>query len=327
MMANMFSTLYCSLIRVIICDQIYSFYAETQKEKFLTDKNINISLAGSPTKVYKEERSLIECSLRLLNNDDICVASYDTETNMCMMYTFCFSPLIDVSNTETFLIHRDISVLRPRDCSDIHPGSLSGVYTIYPTDEHFNVYCDMDTVGPGWTVFQRRTDGTMDFYQGWYEFEIGFGNLETEFWLGNKYIHLLTSIGKKKLYIYLEDFEGNSTYAEYSDFSIGDATTNYTLNVDGYNGTAGDSLMIAGDRNQNGMMFSTKDRDNDRYPDYDCAQKYKGAWWHNMCHWANLNGAYLGGPHSSFADGIEWFTWKGYRYSLKSTKMMFKGHL
>ncbi|VDI22385.1 Hypothetical predicted protein [Mytilus galloprovincialis] len=148
-MANMFSTLYCSLIRVIICDQIYSLYAETQKEKFLMDKNINISLAGSPTKICKEERSLMECSLRLLNNDDICVASYDTETNMCMMYTFCFSPLIDVSNTETLLIHRDISVLRPRDCSDIHPGSLSGVYTIYPTDEHFDVYCDMDTAGPG----------------------------------------------------------------------------------------------------------------------------------------------------------------------------------
>ncbi|XP_052085086.1 ryncolin-1-like [Mytilus californianus] len=217
-------------------------------------------------------------------------------------------------------------VQRPRDCSDIHPGSLSGVYTIYPTDEQFDVYCDMDTSGPGWTIFQRRTDGTIDFFQEWYEFKIGFGNLESEFWLGNKYIHLLTSIGRKKLYIYLEDFEGNSRYAEYSDFSIGDATTNYTLNVDGYSGTAGDSLMIPGDRNQNGMMFSTKDRDNDRYSAYNCALKYKGAWWHNGCHWANLNGAYLGGPHLSFADGINWFTWKGYRYSLKSTKMMFKGN-
>ncbi|XP_063437589.1 microfibril-associated glycoprotein 4-like isoform X1 [Mytilus trossulus] len=323
-MANMFCTLYYSLMRVMICDQIYSIYAEIQKGKFLMDKNINISLAGSPTKVYKEEISLIECSLRLLNNDEICVASYDTVTDMCMLYTSCFSLLIDVSNTETTLIHRDLSDLRPRDCNDIHPGSLSGVYTIYPTDEQFDVYCDMDTAGPGWTVFQRRTDGTIDFYQGWFEFEIGFGNLETEFWLGNKYVHLLTSIGKKTLYICLEDFEGNSRYAEYSDFSIGDATTNYTLNVDGYNGTAGDSLTINGTRDHNGMMFSTKDRDNDRYTDYDCAQKYKGAWWFNACHWANLNGAYLGGPHLTFADGIEWYTWKGYRYSLKSTKMMFK---
>lgn len=109
MMTNMFSTLYCSLIRVMICDQIYSLYAEIQKGKFLTDKNINISLAGSPTKVYKEERSLMECSRRLLNNDDICVASYDTETNMCMMYSSCISLLIDVSNTENILIHRDLS--------------------------------------------------------------------------------------------------------------------------------------------------------------------------------------------------------------------------
>lgn len=86
----------------------------------------------------------------------------------------------------------------------------------------------------------------------------------------------------------------------------------------------GDSLMIPGTRNHNGMMFSTKDRDNDRYSAHNCAHTFKGAWWHRACHYANLNGAYLGGPYSSFADGIVWFTWKGYQYSLKSTQMMFK---
>lgn len=46
------------------------------------------------------------------------------------------------------------------------------------------------------------------------------------------------------MYIHLEDFEGNSRYAEYTEFSIGDATTKYTLNLSGYSGTAGITLEL-----------------------------------------------------------------------------------
>ncbi|XP_063411544.1 microfibril-associated glycoprotein 4-like [Mytilus trossulus] len=217
---------------------------------------------------------------------------------------------------------RDMDIL-PRDCSDIPHECGSGVYTISLEDQQFDVYCDMDTAGFGWTVFQTRTDGTINFYRGWSDYEVGFGNLKHEFWLGNKFIHLLTSTARYKLYIHLEDFDGNSRYAEYIEFSIGDAATNYILNVDGYSGNAGDSLMISGKHNHNGMMFSTIDRDNDKSPD-NCAKRFKGAWWYHACHKANLNGAYLGGQIPSYADGIIWYTWKGYDYSLKSTKMMIK---
>ncbi|CAG2187766.1 unnamed protein product [Mytilus edulis] len=75
--------------------------------------------------------------------------------------------------------------LRPRDCNDLPKGSKSGVYTIYPADENFDVYCDMDTTGFGWTVFQSRVNGTVNFYKGWLDYEIGFGNLKSEFWLGD----------------------------------------------------------------------------------------------------------------------------------------------
>ena len=38
-------------------------------------------------------------------------------------------------------------------------------------------------------MFQRRKDGSTDFYRGWTDYENGFGDLENEFWLGN-YVYI-----------------------------------------------------------------------------------------------------------------------------------------
>ena len=70
----------------------------------------------------------------------------------------------------------------------------------------------------------------------------------------------------------------------------------------------------------NGMSFTTRDHDVDNY-DSNCAVAFKGAWWYKACYDANLNGQYLNGPHSSYADGINWGPFKGHRYSLKYTAM------
>ena len=83
-------------------------------------------------------------------------------------------------------------------------------------------------------------------------------------------------------------------------------------------GTAGDSLSY-----HCGMAFSTKDRDNDNAVG-NCAKWCKGAWWYNKCHGSNLNGLYLKGNHSSYADGVNWNRWKGLYYSVKRAEMKIK---
>ena len=78
----------------------------------------------------------------------------------------------------------------------------------------------MDTDGGGWTVFQRREDGSEDFYRGWNDYEIGFGNFSGEFWLGLSKIHRLTR-NTPMLRIDLADFEGNFRFAKYTTFTTG----------------------------------------------------------------------------------------------------------
>lgn len=56
---------------------------------------------------------------------------------------------------------------------------------------------------------------------------------------------------------------------------------------------------------QNGMKFTTLDRDNDLSSNTNCAQRWRGAWWYHECHKSNLNGLY---PTTS-ATGAEYMSW------------------
>ena len=71
------------------------------------------------------------------------------------------------------------------------------------------------------------------------------------------------------------------------------------------------------------MKFSTKDRDNDLDAG-SCAQRRKGAWWYQTCTNSNLNGLYIRGHHTSFADGVNWYRWRGFYYYLQKTEMKIR---
>ena len=75
----------------------------------------------------------------------------------------------------------------------------------------FDVFCDQTTAGGGWTVFQKRLDGSVNFYRGRTDYKNGFGNLNGEFWLGLDKIHRLTK-SKNKLRVDLEDTTGKTAY-------------------------------------------------------------------------------------------------------------------
>ena len=185
----------------------------------------------------------------------------------------------------------------------------------------------METDGGGWTIFQRRQDGSVDFRKYWIEYENGFGNLTGEFWLGLSKINRLTQKGFNTLRVELGDFDNNKAYARYSTFSVGDSTTEYTLTVGGYSGTAGNSLIKFGSTTffgHNGMKFSTRDNDNDNNGDNCAKDIYPGGWWFNRCFVAHLNGVYHHTPAVSYAKGIIWFGWKGWYYSLKFTEMKMR---
>ncbi|KAK3102510.1 hypothetical protein FSP39_011880 [Pinctada imbricata] len=80
------------------------------------------------------------------------------------------------------------------------------------------------------------------------------------------------------------------------------------------NGNCHDSM-----EGNNGMKFTTRDRDND-IAKINCANTRTGAWWYFHCTYSNLNGNY------SITNGLKGVLWKDYPSSdyMKETTMKMK---
>ncbi|XP_050194983.1 tenascin-X-like isoform X14 [Myiozetetes cayanensis] len=218
----------------------------------------------------------------------------------------------------------------PRDCTEEQqnrPGPHGETLVFLGGDaaRPLRVFCDMETDGGGWLVFQRRQDGGTDFWRGWESYARGFGNISGEFWLGNEALHALTAGTPTELRVDLRT-PRDSAFAHYRDFAVGGAEEQYRLRVGTFSGTAGDALSY-----HSGSPFSTRDRDprdprgpreppgHPRPP--HCAVAYGGAWWYRNCHYANLNGRY---GTTRDHQGIHWFPWKGFNVSIPFTEMKLR---
>ncbi|XP_056112716.1 microfibril-associated glycoprotein 4-like [Rhinichthys klamathensis goyatoka] len=218
---------------------------------------------------------------------------------------------------------------KPVDCSDVYKAGqkLSGIYSIYPAgDVPVWVYCHMISDGKdedngGWTVIQRRMDGSINFYRPWKEYKRGFGATEGEYWLGLENMYQLTRNRKYMLRVDLEDFTGRKGFALYSSFSVGPEYDGYKLHVSGFkDGGAGNSLPY-----HNKQKFSTFDKDQDTH-EKNCAKLCLGGFWYAACYNANPNGLYLWGQVAKDNTvGNYWYTWKNnYHVGMKSISMKIK---
>ncbi|CAK7295280.1 ANGPT2 [Vulpes lagopus] len=211
-----------------------------------------------------------------------------------------------------------------RDCAEVFKSGLTtnGIYTLtFPNStEEIKAYCDMETSGGGWTVIQRREDGSVDFQRTWKEYKVGFGNPSGEHWLGNEFVFQVTNQQPYVLKIHLKDWEGNEAYSLYEHFYLSGEELNYRIHLKGLTGTAGKISSIS----QPGNDFSTKDADNDKCI-CKCSQMLTGGWWFDACGPSNLNGMYYPQrQNTNKFNGIKWYYWKGSGYSLKGTTMMIR---
>nr|XP_034328009.1 ryncolin-1-like [Crassostrea gigas] len=238
---------------------------------------------------------------------------------------------VDVSLTSHYRLTRKhlnkiLRLEKQRDCASIlrsipNIKGRDGVYTIYPDMKTKKlVYCDMTTDGGGWTVIQRRIDGSVDFYRSWQSYKTGFGKPPGEYWLGNEDIHFLTSRTKQEIRVDLQKFSGEKAYAKYSTFTVGSESQKYKLTVGGYSGTAGNSLAA-----HNGMKFTTKDQDNDTW-NKNCGVNFQGGWWFKDCISAFLNGPYKKSAKIAW-DSIMWYDFGKENRALKKATMMIRSKI
>jgi len=132
----------------------------------------------------------------------------------------------------------------------------------------------------------QQNDGSGGFNRSWDEYKIGFGQPGFNYWLGNELLHQLTADYRYNLKFELQQtYNGKWYYALYRTFRVLSEADDYTLQVSGYSSNTGNNAL----HNQNGMKFSTFDRDNDAMSEKNCAKDYAGGFWYNACGSCSVN--------------------------------------
>ena len=121
------------------------------------------------------------------------------------------------------------------------------------------------------------------FQRSWSEYQQGFGSPMALYWIGLDRLHNVTR-GNCQARFELQATGGTWHYAQYSSFSVGDSSTNYTLTIGGWSGDTGYDAMAW----CNGRQFTTYDADNDGRVGGNCAIINGGGFWYPWCGDAHL---------------------------------------
>ena len=224
---------------------------------------------------------------------------------------------------ETFAAQHDC---KPKDCYDLKCYRVSagkdGPHTIYPGTadlDRLQVSCDQETDGGGWTIYQRRVDGSVDFERNWTSYKQGFGIIgddTTEMWMGNENVfQMLQAYGgiECELRIEATSFDGDSCWATCYPFQMRPELSKYSMTWD----TVDESmpgLRTSLDHHKN-LAFSSLQ---------SCVSNFKGGWWFFGCGGASwfFNGVYVPRKVMSVTS-IIWHGFKGLT-SLPKSRMMFR---
>ncbi|XP_062606691.1 fibrinogen-like protein 1 [Saccostrea cucullata] len=348
-----FVVIWCFLTNFVLVSrcQVSLFQNLDEHEERISLLETSIANATSCCSSLKKENELIKLQnqqlMSLVQNLSIQMAAFQqnavaftTESTTVTMTTQAPPPPTLPMSTTTSTMPTPAVPFTYRDCADwaAKGETNSGVYQIELGGSAKQVYCDLYHDDGRWTVIQRRQDASVNFNRNWTDYRDGFGNLTSEFWLGNEAIHKLTAAGNNVLNIKLMDWSGNIVTAEYRDFRLSPESTDYRLSVGKYTGDAGDSLNYPQSNllRHNNQRFSTPDRDRDN-SFMNCAKRLKSGWWFNSCYSSNLNGEFLkGSPYGPRTTGeiagdptlegtgIEWYPWKHKQYSMARVEMKIR---
>ena len=155
-------------------------------------------------------------------------------------------------------------------------------------------------------TIQRRISNSVDFDRDWDDYVNGFGEEDGNYWMGLEEIHQLTATHDVSLFIDIETFEGEPFTLKLETFSVGDATTHYTMHYTGESQSSDRVKRPIFLSRYSGKMFTTRDRDNDFWDTGNCASEsgyYSGGWWYDGCGPISPNGNYQG-DHTPTRTGI-----------------------
>ncbi|VDI01116.1 Hypothetical predicted protein [Mytilus galloprovincialis] len=309
----------------------------------------------------RKVKSRIVCAGLCISSSSCCSVSYDLQTSECQMDSNCF-PDSATSQNGTFLrkspyvttSNQSLSYETTRTKTSFEPAtryksSNETTYRVITTfdstsftktssttasinlnnesGENSNNGTDQNTNNETGDNLNNGSDETIDVTRmpttdnGTTAHPVDCSEVSR-----NDNLHQMLSSNNYKLRINLEDWNGETKFAEYDAFVVGSEETNYILTISGYSGDAGDSIINPPSGSLHelyGMAFSTFDRENDESPFYNAAEEKRSGWWFKWSTDANLNGLYYTGGQTA-NDGIYWNPWQNSEYSLKSVSMKIK---